>query len=211
MFHFTATAKYIWKMWEKNKCCWLWVISTSHQIPGALCFFVLFKTNEQLNFLTNCVLVLVLFKSTNLLLQLISHYCWSGVSVLVEKQRKQGDVSQDSGIIPLWAHRFPPTQANTQDAPLREEAGAYAGALCHRGALAFSTAPNTQLIALLPPLHPGQPFPTNGQPSTPQERSLPAWLTANSLLVHFSPAAQTPLFNNNNNKKKKKQPSDILQ
>lgn len=79
MFHFTATAKYIWKMWEKNKCCWLWVISTSHQIPGALCFFVLFKTNEQLHFLTNRVLVLVLFKSTNLLLQLILHYYWSGV------------------------------------------------------------------------------------------------------------------------------------
>lgn len=196
MFHFTATAKYIWKMWEKNKCCWLRVISTSHQIPGALCFFVLFKTNEQLHFLTNRVLVLVLFKSTNLLLQLISHYCWSGVSVLVEKQRKQGDVSQDSGIIPLWAHRFRPTQANTQDAPLREAAGAYAGALCHRGALAFSAAPNTRLIALLPPLQPGQPFSTNEQAAIRATGTQPSCLTDS--MFHFSPAAQTPLFNNNN-------------
>lgn len=112
-----------------------------------------------------------------------------------------------------------PTHALKKDDSLRDEAGTRSGVLCCHSwmtALAPSPPRPTRLpIPLLAPLHfwgfrwkswqPGKQFPQmNRQPSTPQEHSLLAWLTEKSLMVDFSPAAQTLLFNNE--KKKKNSP-----
>lgn len=83
-----------------------------------------------------------------------------------------------------------------------------AGALCHPP---FSTAPDTAPGSLLPPTpcymseasggqpeQPGQPFTPNEQAAIHAAGVQPSSLLTETLLVvDFSPAAQTTLFNNN--------------
>lgn len=158
---------------KKKTWCWLWAISTSHQAPGALCFF---KTNEKQKILTNCVFVLVLFKATHLLLRLISHYCWSGVSVLVAKQRKKGDVSQDCGI-----NLSVPTHTGKHKRCSIRGGGRLRGCPLppRRPCLLYRSQHAARCSA--PPLQPGQPFPTNEQAAIHAIGTQPSCLTDGKL------------------------------
>lgn len=75
---------------KKRKLRWLRVISASQLTPGALCFFALFKTIIRTITFFGKLCPFTLFQSFHLFLWLINNYCWSGVSTLVEKQRKKG-------------------------------------------------------------------------------------------------------------------------